>query len=189
MVVREGYLPGAVLARVASSHIRIGTFEYFAARRDTESLQLLSEHVIARHFPDAAQADNPILAMLQMVIARQAGLIARWQALGFIHGVMNTDNMLLCGETIDYGPCAFMDNFNPAQVYSSIDTGGRYAYRNQPGIAHWNLSRLAQSLLPLLHTEEEQAIALAPGGHRCLSRTIPGRPRPGGWPTSWASRL
>ena len=161
MVVREGYLPGAVLARVASSHIRIGTFEYLSAHQDTDSLQLLCQHVIERHFPDAAQQENPALAMLQEVISRQASLVARWQALGFIHGVMNTDNRLLCGETIDYGPCAFMDNFDPAQVYSSIDHGGRYAYRNQPGIAHWNLSRLAQSLLPLLHEEQEQAIALA----------------------------
>ncbi|NND67984.1 MAG: YdiU family protein, partial [Halioglobus sp.] len=161
LVVRDGYLPGAVLARVASSHIRIGTFEYFAARRDNESLATLSGHVIARHFPEAAQADNPILDMLESVIERQATLVAQWQLLGFIHGVMNTDNMLLCGETIDYGPCAFMDAFNPEQVYSSIDHQGRYAYRNQPGIAQWNLSRLAQAVLPLLHDDEEQAVALA----------------------------
>lgn len=161
LVVREGYLPGAVLARVASSHIRIGTFEYFAARRDNDNLATLCGHVIERHFPQAASADNPVLAMLEGAIGLQAGLVARWQLLGFIHGVMNTDNMLLCGETIDYGPCAFMDAFNPEQVYSSIDHQGRYAYRNQPGIAHWNLSRLAQSVLPLLHDDEEQAVALA----------------------------
>ena len=163
LVVREGYLPGAVLTRVASSHIRIGTFEYFSAQRDTDSLATLTGHVIARHFPGAADADNPVLAMLQAVIGRQAELVAHWQLLGFIHGVMNTDNMLLCGETVDYGPCAFMDIFNPAQVYSSIDHQGRYAYRNQPGIAHWNLSRLAQALIPLLHDDEEQAVSLAQG--------------------------
>ena len=161
LVVREGYLPGAVLARVASSHIRIGTFEYFAARRDNESLKTLCEHVIARHFPEAADADNPILAMLEGAIGLQCRLVAQWQLLGFIHGVMNTDNMLLCGETIDYGPCAFMDAFNPEQVYSSIDHQGRYAYRNQPGIAQWNLSRLAQAVLPLLHDDDEQALSLA----------------------------
>jgi len=161
LVIRERYLPGAVLARVASSHIRIGTFEYFAARRDTEALRRLAEHVIERHYPAARHADNPVLALLEGVIARQAQLIARWQLLGFIHGVMNTDNMLICGETIDYGPCAFMDAFNPEQVYSSIDHHGRYAYRRQPGIAHWNLSCLAQTLLPLLHDDEEQAVALA----------------------------
>ena len=161
MVVREDYLPGAVLARVASSHIRIGTFEFFGARKDTDSLRLLCDHVIARHYPEAAEQDNPILAMLEAVISRQASLIAKWQLLGFIHGVMNTDNMLLCGETVDYGPCAFMDDFNPEQVYSSIDHQGRYAYRNQPGIGHWNLSRLAQALLPLLHEDQEEAVAMA----------------------------
>jgi len=161
IVVRDRYLPGAVLARVASSHIRIGTFQYFGARRDTEALRLLAAHVIARHYPQAQASDNPVLALLNCVITRQAQLIAQWQLLGFIHGVMNTDNMLLCGETIDYGPCAFMDTFNPEQVYSSIDHGGRYAYRNQPGIAHWNLSCLAQALLPILHEDAEQAVALA----------------------------
>jgi uncharacterized protein YdiU (UPF0061 family) len=161
VVARDRYLPGAVLARVASSHIRIGTFQYFGARRDTEALQLLADHVIARHYPQAASSDNPVLALLNGVIARQAKLIAQWQSLGFIHGVMNTDNMLICGETIDYGPCAFMDAFNPEQVYSSIDHGGRYAYRNQPSIAHWNLSCLAQALLPILHEDAERAVALA----------------------------
>jgi len=162
-VIRESVLPGAVLARVASSHIRIGTFQYFTARRDTEALRLLADHVIVRHYPDLRDADNPVLALLRAVIARQAHLVAQWQLLGFIHGVMNTDNMLIGGETIDYGPCAFMDGFNPEQVYSSIDHGGRYAYRNQPGIAHWNLACLANALLPLLHEDQEQAVALAQG--------------------------
>ena len=160
-VARERFLPGAVLARVASSHIRIGTFQYYAARKDTDALQVLADHVIARHYPEARDTENPVLALLQAVIARQAALVAQWQLLGFIHGVMNTDNMLICGETIDYGPCAFMDAFNPQQVYSSIDHGGRYAYRNQPGIAHWNLSCLAQALLPVLDDNPEQAVALA----------------------------
>jgi uncharacterized protein YdiU (UPF0061 family) len=146
---------------VASSHIRIGTFQYFAARRDIESLQLLSHHVIDRHYPDAKSSDNPVLAMLEAIISRQAQLMAHWQLLGFIHGVMNTDNMLVCGETIDYGPCAFMDQFNPDQVFSSIDHAGRYAYRQQPAIAHWNLSVLAQALLPILDNEQERAVALA----------------------------
>ena len=160
-VARERFLPGAVLARVASSHFRVGTVQYFAARQDDEVLRQLVDHVVQRHFPAARDSDNPVLAMLEGVIARQAALIAQWQLLGFIHGVMNTDNMLLCGETIDYGPCAFMDQFNAGQVYSSIDHGGRYAYRNQPGIAHWNLSVLAQALLPLLHAEQDEAVALA----------------------------
>ncbi len=135
-VVRDKALPGAVLVRVASSHIRIGTFEYFANRGDTEALQLLLEQVINRHHPDARDADNPALEVLRSTIAKQARLVARWQLIGFIHGVMNTDNMLLSGQTIDYGPCAFMDEFDPATVFSSIDHGGRYAYANQPRIAH-----------------------------------------------------
>jgi serine/tyrosine/threonine adenylyltransferase len=161
MVARERFLPGAVLARVASSHIRIGTFQFFAARKDIESLKVLADYVIERHYPDAQHSDNPALALLEGVIAKQAQLIAHWQLLGFIHGVMNTDNMLICGETIDYGPCAFMDAFDPDQVFSSIDHGGRYAYRNQPSIAHWNLSCLAQTLLPLMGDDQEQAVALA----------------------------
>lgn len=161
LVMRERHLPGAVLARVASSHIRIGTFQFFAAHRDIEALQTLADHVIDRHYPDARDSDNPVEALLDGVIEAQASLVAKWQALGFIHGVMNTDNMLLCGETIDYGPCAFMDAFSANQVYSSIDHGGRYAYRNQPAIAHWNLSCLAQALLPILHEEEDEAVALA----------------------------
>lgn len=160
-VARESFLPGAVLARVAQSHIRIGTFQFFAASQDTEALTLLTDHVLARHYPDALTETNRPLALLQRVVSAQASLVAGWQLLGFIHGVMNTDNMLLSGETIDYGPCAFMDTFNPEKVFSSIDHGGRYAFRNQPGIAHWNLAALAQALLPILHTDQEQAVALA----------------------------
>ena len=160
-VAREEFLPGAVLARVASSHIRIGTFQFFAAQKDHEALRQLTSHTLSRHYPEQQTADNKALALLQSVIARQAALVAQWQLLGFIHGVMNTDNMLLCAETIDYGPCAFMDAFQADKVFSSIDHGGRYAYRNQPGIAHWNLACLAQSLLPLLHDDQEQAVALA----------------------------
>ncbi|MET0377443.1 MAG: protein adenylyltransferase SelO, partial [Spongiibacteraceae bacterium] len=159
-VFRDSVLPGGVLTRVASSHIRIGTFQFFAGREDIEAVRALADHVIARHFPfiengpDAVPATNPYFALLENVIARQAHLIALWQSIGFIHGVMNTDNMLLSGETIDYGPCAFMDNFNPATVYSSIDARGRYAYQNQPAIAQWNVSWLAQSLLPLFITDD-----------------------------------
>jgi len=157
-VYREGELPGAVLTRVARSHVRVGTFEYFAARRDTDALRQLADYVIARHFPEASQSDRPFRVLLDGVIRRQADLIARWLAVGFIHGVMNTDNMSIAGETIDYGPCAFMDAYHPASVYSSIDHGGRYAYGNQPQIAHWNLVRLAECLLPLL--DENQAKAM-----------------------------
>tara|TARA_E500000305_G_scaffold103199_1_gene98542 strand:- start:4190 stop:5680 length:1491 start_codon:yes stop_codon:yes gene_type:complete len=160
-VMRDRTLPGAILARVASSHLRIGSVEYFASRKDTEGLQLLVNYALQRHFPGETNAENPALALLNAVIQAQARLVSQWQLLGFIHGVMNTDNMLLCGETIDYGPCAFMDAFNPDTVFSSIDHGGRYAYRNQPGIAHWNLASLAQALVPVLHNEAEQAVALA----------------------------
>jgi len=157
-VYREGRLPGAVLTRVAQSHIRVGTCQFFASRGDTEGLRLLIDHVIERHYPEAASAKNPTLALLRGIVERQARLIAGWQSLGFVHGVMNTDNMLLCGETVDYGPCAFMDGFDPNAVYSSIDRGGRYAYRNQPGIAHWNLACLARTLLPLIGDDEEEAV-------------------------------
>ncbi len=160
-VVRDTYVPGGVLARVAGSHIRIGTFQFFAAQGDEEALRRLTDYVIARHYPEAENADNPALALLQAVIANQAELVARWQLLGFIHGVMNTDNMLLSGETIDYGPCAFMDDYHPDRVFSSIDHGGRYAYRNQPGIAHWNLACLARALLPVLDEDGERAAELA----------------------------
>jgi uncharacterized protein YdiU (UPF0061 family) len=160
-VVREELLPGAVFTRVASSHIRVGTFQFFGARGDVEGLRVLSDHVIARHYPDAASSDRPYRALLEGVIARQADLVAQWLLVGFIHGVMNTDNMSIAGETIDYGPCAFMDAYDPATVFSSIDQGGRYAYANQPRIALWNLTRLAEALLPLLAPEQEPAIAEA----------------------------
>ena len=160
-VVRETYLPGAVLTRVASSHVRVGTFQFFAARGDTEGVRLLADHVIARHYPEAANGEQPYRALLEQVIARQADLIARWLLVGFIHGVMNTDNMSVAGETIDYGPCAFMDAYNPATVFSSIDHMGRYAYANQPRIALWNLARLAETLLPLLSEDQDKAVLQA----------------------------
>lgn len=160
-IMREGLQPGAVLTRVAQSHVRIGTFEFFANRGDVEAVRLLADYVIARHYPDAAGIEQRYRALLDAVIARVAALVARWQQLGFIHGVMNTDNMSIAGETIDYGPCAFMDNFHPATVYSSIDVNGRYAYANQPRIAHWNLSRFAGALLPLLGEDEDAAITAA----------------------------
>src|SRR3954462_4006305 len=160
-VMRETPLPGAVLTRVASSHIRVGTFQYFAARGDTEGVRRLADHVIGRHYPAAAKADRPYHALLEGVIARQAELVARWLLVGFIHGVMNTDNTSISGETIDYGPCAFMDHYDPAMVFSSIDEQGRYAYANQPRIALWNLTRLAECLLPLFSDDQEKAIAVA----------------------------
>ena len=160
-VQRETMLPGGVLTRVASSHIRIGTFQYFAARGDGEAVKQLADHVIARHYPETATAGKSYLALLEAVIARQATLVARWLCVGFIHGVMNTDNMSICGETIDYGPCAFMDAYDPAAVFSSIDEGGRYAFANQPRIALWNLTRLAECLLPLLDDAEDKAVEIA----------------------------
>jgi serine/tyrosine/threonine adenylyltransferase len=160
-VMRETMLPGAVLTRVASSHIRVGTFQFFAARNDTDGVRRLADHVIARHYPDAANTERPYHALLAGVIERQAKLVARWLLVGFIHGVMNTDNTSISGETIDYGPCAFMDHYDPAAVFSSIDEQGRYAYANQPRIALWNLTRLAECLLPLLSDDQEKAIAVA----------------------------
>ena len=160
-VMRETALPGAVLTRGAASHIRVGTFQYFAARGDTEGVRRLADHVIARHYPQASGAERPYHALLEGVVARQADLVARWLLVGFIHGVMNTDNTSISGETIDYGPCAFMDHYDPAQVFSSIDEQGRYAYANQPRIALWNLTRLAECLLPLLSDDQEKAIAEA----------------------------
>jgi uncharacterized protein YdiU (UPF0061 family) len=160
-VLRETALPGAVLTRVASSHIRVGTFQYFAARGDTEGVLRLADHVIARHYPEAANAERPYHALLQGVIARQAELVARWLLVGFIHGVMNTDNTSISGETIDYGPCAFMDAYDPAAVFSSIDEQGRYAYANQPRIALWNLTRFAECLLPLFSDDKDKAIEQA----------------------------
>ena len=160
-VIREQILPGAVLTRVASSHIRVGTFQFFASRGDVDGVRLLADHVLARHYPDAAQAQRPYRALLDVVIRAQAGLIAQWLLVGFIHGVMNTDNMSVAGETIDYGPCAFMDDYNPGAVFSAIDRYGRYAYANQPAIAQWNLTRLAECLLPLLSDNSELAVAEA----------------------------
>ena len=160
-VRRETALPGAVLARVAASHLRVGTFQYARATGDLGLLKRLADHAIERHHPGAAAAERPYLALFESVLAAQAALVARWMLAGFIHGVMNTDNMTISGETIDYGPCAFLDVFDPATVYSSIDHAGRYAYGNQPPIAHWNLARLAESLLPLIDDDQEKAIALA----------------------------
>ncbi len=164
MVIRETALPGAVLTRVAASHLRVGTFQYFAARQDTEGTRSLADYAIARHYPEAARAGEPYMALLEGVIARQAQLIAQWMLLGFVHGVMNTDNTSISGETIDYGPCAFMEAYDPATVFSSIDHQGRYAYGNQPRAALWNLVRLAEALLPVLQLEagsEEAAVKSA----------------------------
>jgi serine/tyrosine/threonine adenylyltransferase len=156
-VARETDLPGAIVTRVAASHIRVGTFQYFAARQDWEAVRALADYAIARHYPDVADYRG----FLQAVIARQAELVARWLLVGFIHGVMNTDNCTISGETIDYGPCAFMDEYDPATVFSSIDRQGRYAYGNQPRIAIWNLARLAETLLPLLDDDENRAVQIA----------------------------
>ena len=158
-VMREQALLGAVLTRVASSHLRVGTFEY--VRGDRLALQALLNYTLQRHFPDCLEADNAALALLKAVAQRQIALIVNWMRVGFIHGVMNTDNMALSGETLDYGPCAFMDTYHPNTVYSSIDSYGRYAFGNQPQIMLWNLARLADSLLPLLHPQPSQALTLA----------------------------
>ncbi|WP_372727834.1 YdiU family protein [Nocardioides sp.] len=160
-VRRETVLPGAVLARVAGSHLRVGSFQYVAATGDLDLLRRLTDHAIARHHPEAATAEVPALALFEAVVADQASLVARWMLVGFVHGVMNTDNMTISGETIDYGPCAFMEAFDPATVFSSIDEGGRYAYGNQPVVAQWNLARLAEALLPLINDDQERAIELA----------------------------
>jgi uncharacterized protein YdiU (UPF0061 family) len=160
-VYREGALPGAVLTRVAASHLRVGTFEFYASRGDVERVRKLAEYTIARHDPELATAPQPFLALLRAVAERQAALIAQWMNVGFIHGVMNTDNMTISGETIDYGPCAFMEAYDPAAVFSSIDQRGRYAFGNQPDIARWNLARLAESLLPLLSDDAQHAVAMA----------------------------
>lgn len=157
-VYREEVLPGAVFTRVAASHIRVGTFQFFAARGDTEGVRALADYVIDRHYPTLKDADNPYLSLFEAVSDRQAALIARWLHVGFIHGVMNTDNMTVSGETIDFGPCAFMDAYDPATVFSSIDQRGRYAYANQPGIGQWNLARLGETLLPLIDAEPDSAV-------------------------------
>jgi len=179
-VARETLLPGAVLARVASSHLRVGSFQYAAATGDVDLLRRLADHAIARHHAGAAQAEHKYLALLDGVVAAQASLVAQWMLVGFIHGVMNTDNMTISGETIDYGPCAFMEAFDPATVYSSIDAGGRYAFGNQPVVAEWNLARLAEALLPLIHDDQEQAVALAVRGLEAF------RPR---YSASWSAGM
>lgn len=159
-VVRRTPEPGGVVTRVAASHIRVGTFQYFAARGDTDGVRTLADHVIARHYPELAERPEAerYLALLEAVQVRQAALIAQWMGVGFIHGVMNTDNSAVSGETIDFGPCAFMEAYDPRTVFSSIDEGGRYAYGNQPGIMQWNMARLAETLLPLIDTDQERAI-------------------------------
>lgn len=160
-VVRDGVVPGGIFTRVAASHIRIGTFQWFAARQDSENLRILADYVIARHYPNLLDAENRYLALLDAVIARQARLIAHWMQLGFIHGVMNTDNMSVSGETIDYGPCAFLDTYHPLKKFSFIDQQGRYAFARQGEIAHWNLTRFAETLIPLIHQDTEKSIAHA----------------------------
>jgi serine/tyrosine/threonine adenylyltransferase len=160
-VYRDRPQPGGILTRVASSHIRIGTFQYVAMLQNKEALQQLADYVIKRHYPQLQHETEPYLALLRAVCQAQARLVAHWMSIGFIHGVMNTDNMTVSGETIDYGPCAFLDSYDPHTVFSSIDQQGRYAYKNQPAITQWNLARLAEALLPLLHQDEQQAVALA----------------------------
>jgi len=158
---KQGLLPGAVLTRVAASHIRVGTFQWAAAHQDLVALRALTEHTLERHYPELLGAENPALSLLEAALKRQASLIARWMQVGFIHGVMNTDNVALAGETIDYGPCAFMDEYDPKTTFSSIDRRGRYAFGNQPQIAQWNAARLAEALLPILHPDENKALELA----------------------------
>ncbi len=172
-VVRETLMPGAVLTRVATSHVRVGTFQYFAARGDTEGIRTLADYAIARHFPEAAQSKQPYRALLDSVIARQASLIAQWMLLGFVHGVMNTDNTSIAGETIDYGPCAFLEAYDPDAVFSSIDRQGRYSYRNQPNVALWNLTRFAEALLPVLEQETTNSEAALASAKEALSAFQP----------------
>jgi uncharacterized protein YdiU (UPF0061 family) len=161
-ILRESYLPGAILTRVAASHLRVGTFQYISQWHTDEELRILADYTLQRHFPEIdAEDPNRYLMLLQEVVDRQAMLIAKWQLVGFVHGVMNTDNMTISGETIDYGPCAFMDTYDPETVFSSIDLHGRYAYGNQPSIAQWNITRFARTLLPLLHEDKDKAIDLA----------------------------
>ncbi|HWU61048.1 MAG TPA: YdiU family protein [Ensifer sp.] len=160
-VYREQTEPGGVLARVAASHIRVGTFQYFAARGDEDGVRLLADHVIARHYPELAHETDRYIRLFEAIAGRQAALIAKWMGVGFIHGVMNTDNMAVSGETIDYGPCAFMDAYSATKTFSSIDRNGRYAYANQPGIGQWNLARLAECLLPLFGDVQDEAMEKA----------------------------
>lgn len=161
MVFRDKRLPGGVITRVASSHIRLGTFEFFASRRDHEAVRTLADYAMDRHYPEARESENPYFAMYKMICERQAELVARWMGIGFIHGVMNTDNTAISGETIDYGPCAFMDTFHPDKVFSSIDTYGRYAFSNQPAIAQWNMAALAQCMFSLFADNSDQATKMA----------------------------
>jgi uncharacterized protein YdiU (UPF0061 family) len=160
-VIRQGIEPGALLVRTAASHLRVGTFEYAVRLEDETVLRRLADHAIHRHYPHLADTDNPYLGLLEAVLQTQAKLVAQWMQIGFIHGVLNTDNVTISGETIDYGPCAFMDSFDPATVFSSIDHGGRYAYGNQPAITQWNLTRLAETLIPLIDDDSDRAIELA----------------------------
>ena len=177
---RRADVPGAVLTRVAASHLRVGTFQYAAASGDIDLLRTLTGYAIARHVPEAAEAELPALALYDFVVAGQATLVAKWMAVGFIHGVMNTDNTTISGETIDYGPCAFMDAYDPATVFSSIDHGGRYAYGNQPAIITWNLARLAEAMLPLFDTDTDRAIELA----TAVLQTFPER-----FQTAWSDEM
>ena len=163
VIYREKALDGAVLTRIAASHLRVGTFQYAAQFGEMSDVKALADYAIDRHYPEIRKADNPYIALMETVLEKQAALIAKWQSVGFIHGVMNTDNMTISGETIDYGPCAFMDTYDTSTVFSSIDTQGRYAYGNQPAIASWNLTRFAESLLPIIHEDEEEAVRLAQG--------------------------
>jgi len=167
-VYRENILPGAILTRVAASHIRVGTFQYGAARGNEDEVRKLADYAIARHYPDTADAENPYLAFFAAVADAQAALVAQWMSIGFIHGVMNTDNMTISGETIDYGPCAFMESYDPGTVFSSIDHGGRYSYANQPQILVWNLARLAEPLIPLVDPDQKRAVELLTETIECI---------------------
>ncbi len=160
-IIREHLLPGAIITRLSQSYVRVGTFQFFAARQNVQAVRELADYVIARNYPQAAEADNPYQALLEAVIKRQAELIAQWMQIGFIHGVMNTDNASITGETIDYGPCAFMDSYHADTVYSSIDQQGRYAYRNQSPIGHWNMCRFAETLIPVLADDPDKGMAIA----------------------------
>ena len=179
-VQRERGHPGAVLTRIASSHIRVGTFQYFAAHFGAEHVTRLSDYSIRRHFPELVQAPNPHLALLDRVIDRQCELVARWMGVGFVHGVMNTDNVAISGETIDYGPCAFMDRFAAGTVYSSIDANGRYAYGRQPHILHWNMARFAEALLPAIHGVRAEDVEAA----KALVDEVPAR-----FAARWTARV
>lgn len=181
---RHTAVPGAVMTRVAASHLRVGTFQFAAATGDADLLRRLSDYAITRHVPDAAAADNPALALYRHVVDVQADLVAQWMLLGFVHGVLNTDNVTISGETIDYGPCAFMDAYDPATVFSSIDHGGRYAYGNQPAITTWNLARLAEAMLPLFDDDDDRAIELATG----VLETLPERLQ-GAWTAGMRAKL